>query len=102
VAGINFAVYFTRADGKQDPETPLTELVRHFSYVADRVGVDHLAFGSDFDGAIIPSELGAASGLPKLVKALRAGGFSLSDLRKIAHEDWIRVLDMTWGTRIGC
>jgi membrane dipeptidase len=94
--GINFAVYFTRADGKQDPETPLTELVRHFSYVADRVGVDHLAFGSDFDGAIIPSELGDASGLPKLVEALRAAGFSQADLGKIAYENWIRVLERTW------
>ena len=54
VVGINFAVAFLRADGRNDPNTPLAEIVRHIDYVSDRIGVDGVAFGSDYDGAIVP------------------------------------------------
>src|SRR6185312_12601862 len=56
VVGVNFAVNFLRADGARVPETPRTEIVRHVMYLAERMGIDHVAFGSDFDGATIPDE----------------------------------------------
>ena len=58
VVGINFAVAFLRSDGANDPDTPIAEIVRHVDYVASRIGVEHVAFGSDFDGAEVPDELG--------------------------------------------
>src|SRR5262245_51224905 len=72
VVGINFAPAFLREDGANDPATPITEIVRHVEYVAQRIGVDHVAFGSDFEGATLPAELGGAAGLPRLVELLRA------------------------------
>lgn len=96
VVGVNYAVSFTRDDGKNDASTPLGALVRHFDYLADRMGTEHVAFGSDFDGTTIPSELGDAAGLPRLVSALRAAGFGADDLRRMATENWIRVLERTW------
>src|SRR5207302_9498571 len=71
IVGVNFAVTFLREDGHNEPATPITEIVRHVDYLAGRMGIDHVAFGSDFDGATIPDELGGAAGLPMLVAALR-------------------------------
>jgi membrane dipeptidase len=97
VAGINFHVAFLRADGLRDPDTPLADICRHASYIADRIGIDHVALGSDFDGALIPDSLGDVAGLPDLLAEFRAHGFDGESLRKIAHENWFRVLKETWG-----
>ena len=71
------------------------ELVRHAGYIADRIGVEHLALGSDFDGATMPQDMKDAAGLPKLMNALQTSGFDQADLRKISHENWLRVLRQT-------
>jgi membrane dipeptidase len=96
VVGVNFAAPFLREDGARDPSTPLAEIVRHVGYVADRIGVDHVAFGSDFDGALVPEELDGIAGFPKLLSALGAAGFDESAVAKIAHGNWMRVLRDTW------
>lgn len=96
VVGVNFSVGFSRPDGKHEADVPLDVLVRHFAYLSDRMGVEHVAFGSDFDGTTVPEELGDATGLPRLVEALRRSGFGEDDLRKLAHDNWLRVLGQTW------
>ena len=96
VVGVNFAVAFLREDGHNVPETPITEIVRHVDYLAERMGIDHVAFGSDFDGAMVPAELGGAAGLPKLVAALRDAGYDDDAVAKVTHENWLRVLRETW------
>jgi membrane dipeptidase len=93
---VNFAITFLREDGMLVPETPITEIVRHIDYLVERMGIDHVAFGSDFDGADIPAELGGASGLPKLVDAVRAAGHGDEAVAKITHGNWLRVLRDTW------
>lgn len=99
VMGINFHVGFLRGDGELDADTPLVQLVRHIDYTVDRIGIDHVALGSDFDGATIPEALGDVAGLPKLVALLRAGGYSDAELEKIGYRNWERVLDATWKDR---
>ncbi len=96
IVGVNFAVTFLRADGLLVPETPITEIVRHIDYLSERMGVEHVAFGSDFDGAVVPEELGGAAGLPKLVEALREAGYDDDAVALITHENWLRVLRATW------
>jgi membrane dipeptidase len=96
VVGVNFAVGFLREDGHNDPDTPITEIVRHVDYLAERMGVDHVAFGSDFDGAVVPAELGGVAGFPKLVGALEEAGYDDAALAKITHGNWLRVLRETW------
>jgi membrane dipeptidase len=95
IVGLNYAVQFSRPDGKRDADTPLTDLVRHMDHLVERMGVDHVGLGSDFDGCTVPAELGDAAGLPRLIAALREAGYSEADLRKIAHENWLRVLERT-------
>ena len=96
VMGINFHVGFLRADGARDANTPIKEIVRHIDYAVNLMGVDHVALGSDFDGATMPDQLGDVTGLPKLIDALRANGYEEGDIRKIAGENWVRVLRETW------
>lgn len=96
VIGVNFHIGFLRTDGRSDQETSLNEIVRHAAYIADRIGIDHVALGSDFDGATMPHDLKDVAGLPKLMQAFRDHGFDEIALRKIAHENWLRVLRKTW------
>jgi membrane dipeptidase len=96
MVGLNFAVGFLREDGKNHPDTPIEVMVRHVEHLVDRLGIDRVGFGSDFDGAKISLELGDAAGLPKLIAALRERGYDDAALRKITHENWVRVLRTTW------
>jgi len=97
MVGVNFAVAFLREDGQPVSDTPLEEVVRHFDYLVDRIGIDRVGFGSDFDGAMIPREIRDAAGLPKLIGALRRRGYDDEALSKLTHQNWIRVLKQTWG-----
>ena len=96
LVGVNFHVGFLRPDGQADVETPITDIVRHIDYLVDRIGPEHVALGSDFDGATMPQELGDVTGLPKLVNALRARGYGDPALKAITHENWTRVIRQTW------
>jgi membrane dipeptidase len=96
VVGINFATMFLREDGLPGTDAPLEAIVRHIDYVASRIGVERVAFGSDFEGAEIPDSLGGAAGLPRLVDALRAAGHDDASLELITHGNWLRVLESTW------
>jgi membrane dipeptidase len=96
LVGIVYAVPFVRADGANDADTPLSVIAGHARYVADRIGVEHVGLGSDFDGATVPAALGDVAGLPRLVDALRAAGFSESELEAIAWDNWRRVLEAAW------
>jgi membrane dipeptidase len=93
IVGVNFAITFLREDGRYVPDTGIDEIVRHVAYLAERMGIDHVGFGSDFDGAEIPAELGGAAGLPRLVAALP---FDDDGVARITHGNWLRVLRATW------
>jgi membrane dipeptidase len=97
LVGVVFAVKFLRPDGLDEPDTPLSAIVAHVRHVADRIGVAHVALGSDFDGATIPAALGDVTGLPRLLEALRADGFTEDELELIAWGNWRRVLERAWG-----
>jgi membrane dipeptidase len=96
VVGINFANAFLRPDGRPDGDTPLELIAAHVAHVAGRIGVEHVAFGSDFEGATIPDALGGVAGLPRLVETLRAHGFGDDDVAAVTHGNWLRVLERTW------
>ena len=96
LVGIVFAAPFIRADGADDPDTPLATIVAHVRYAVDRIGIEHVALGSDFDGATVPDELGDVAGLPRLLDALAAAGFTEDEVRAIAWDNWRRVLARAW------
>jgi membrane dipeptidase len=96
MVGVNFAVSFLREDGWNDADTPLAEIVRHIDYIANRIGIDHVGFGSDFDGARISDELDGIAGLPKLVAALREAGYDDAAVDKITSGNWLRIFREIW------
>jgi membrane dipeptidase len=94
--GIVFGALFVRPDCRNDADTDLALIAAHARYVADRIGVEHVALGSDFDGTTVPSALGDAAGLPRLLDALSDAGFTSDELRMIGFENWRRVLAAWW------
>jgi membrane dipeptidase len=97
IVGLNFNVGFLRPDGGRDGTMPLTVMADHIDYLVERIGLDRVALGSDFDGAQMPDDLKDVAGLPRLIETLRTRGYDDDALRKIGYENWIRVLEMTWG-----
>jgi membrane dipeptidase len=97
MVGLNFATCFLRPDGQRGADTPLELMLRHLDHLIANVGLDHVGFGSDFDGALVPEAIGDVTGLPVLLSALRGHGHDEAALRKLCHENWIAVLERTWG-----
>jgi membrane dipeptidase len=97
LVGIVFAPAFLRPDGKNQTEgTPLDLIVRHARHVADRIGVEHVALGSDFDGTEVPDALGDVTGLPALLDEFAAHGFTAAEIDQIAWSNWRRTLARCW------
>lgn len=96
LVGLNYAVTMLRPDGRDNAVTPLSDMVRHIDYMVERMGIDHVALGSDFDGATIPEKIHDAAGNQNLVAALRDAGYADTDLTKICRENWLRVLGQAW------
>ncbi len=74
VIGINFEPINTHPQASIDQDVPLTQITAHIDYIADRVGIDHVAFGSDFDGADMPRALKDTSWFTRPNRAIAASG----------------------------
>lgn len=98
MVGLNFEVSTLRPDGNNETNTPLEMIVRHIDYLVEHLGIDRVGFGSDFDGGTMPQDLGDAAGLPKVIELLQQHGYDEASLRKVAYENWLRVLQRTWRT----
>ena len=96
IVGLNFAVTMLRSDGRENADTPIADMIRHIDHLVDKLGIDGVALGSDFDGALIPQEIGDAAGLQKLVAGLQSAGYGDEDVAKICRENWLRVLRSAW------
>lgn len=94
--GIAFDVSMLRQDGDLNRETPVSVIVDHIDYVAERIGIQSVAFGSDFDGAVMPVDLPDSAALPGLIAELRTRGYDEESLALVTHENWLRVLNNTW------
>lgn len=96
MVGLNFANGFLREDGTWDSDTPLDIMVKHIDYLVERLGENRVGLGSDYDGAGVPDDVNGVDKLPNLIVALKNAGYGDSLLKKITHQNWIRVLRKTW------
>lgn len=96
MVGLNFATSFLNEDGAWDSDRPLDIMVRHLDYLVERLGETRVGLGSDYDGARVLDDVSDVSKLPNLIDALRAAGYNDDLLRKLCHENWLRVLRQTW------
>jgi membrane dipeptidase len=97
VVGLNYNVGFLRPDCANNDDTPMSVLADHVDYLVDKLTIDGVALGSDFDGANMPRDLSDASKLPNLIAELRSRGYDDASLEKIGYRNWVRVLRETWG-----
>lgn len=97
MVGLNFATGFLNEDGAWDSDRPLDIMVRHLDYLVERLGETRVGLGSDYDGARVPDAVGDVSKLPNLIAALQEAGYNDQLLRKLSHQNWLRVLRQTWG-----
>ena len=97
MVGLNFAVAFLRDDGRMLDDVPLGQMLRHLDHLIDRLGEDRVGLGSDYDGAVVPKGLDTVADLPNLRVAMAAHGYDGPLIAKLCHENWLRVLELTWG-----
>lgn len=70
-----------------------SRIARAVRYVANRVGVEHVGIGSDFDGAVRTAF--DASGLGQVTQALVSEGFTDEEIRGIMGGNALRILRRT-------
>ncbi len=82
---------------KVQEENPIyadvTDVVDHIDHVVKIAGIDHVAFGSDFDGVgdTLPYGLKDVSQFPNLIFHLLKRGYSEQDIQKICYKNIWRV-----------
>jgi membrane dipeptidase len=71
----------------------ISEVVDHIDHVVELVGVDHVGFGSDFDGVgdSLPVGLKDVSDFPNLIYELLKRGYSEEEIEKICSGNLLRV-----------
>jgi len=73
----------------------IADVVRAIRWAVDVAGIDHVALGSDFDGAVAtPFD---ATGLPALTQALLDGGFDTEAVERIVGGNALRYVQTTLG-----
>lgn len=83
LVGIGF---WNGAVGSSEPE----DIVRAMRYVTDLIGINYVSLGSDWDGGTTIAF--DAAHLWVLTKALKEGGFTEGEIKKIMGENQIRFL----------
>jgi membrane dipeptidase len=75
-----------------EPRATLSQVADQIEYVRKVAGVDHVGIGGDFDGITeVVQGLEDVSTYPTLFAELARRGWSDSDLRKLAGENFLRV-----------
>jgi membrane dipeptidase len=89
VVGVNFHAPFLA----RNRDAALADVVRHVRHLVSVMGVEHVAFGSDFEGGISPPpELRDVRELPRLARALEASGMTRADVARVFGGNALRVL----------
>lgn len=75
------------------PVVRVADVADHVEHMRRVAGIDHIGLGSDFDGMYGSIEgLADPAGIPALLEELRARGWTEGDLRKLAVDNFLRVL----------
>jgi membrane dipeptidase len=70
-------------------------VVEHIAHALRVIGADHVALGSDFDGAIVPPpDLPSVLALPRLVELMLRRGIPELDVQKVLGASHLRMLEL--------
>ncbi len=90
VIGMNCAAGFLCEDEERGRKT-LSFLLSHMKYIKERIGAEHIALGTDFDGIDPNIELADASYMPLLLAEMERAGFTPEEIEKISYQNALRV-----------
>lgn len=93
--GLNFCVSFLHPEKKKE-EIQLEDMRKHVDHIVNLVGINHISFGSDYDGATVPDVVKDVSYFPVLVEHLESNGYGSEDIEKISHKNFLRVMKDVW------
>ncbi|KUO66811.1 MAG: peptidase [Gracilibacter sp. BRH_c7a] len=89
VVGINFCPDFLNSN----VQASIDDVAKHICHIVEVAGVDTIGFGSDFDGIpSTPKGLENAEMFTQLLDKLRDYGFNQTEISKICHGNFLRVL----------
>jgi len=97
--GLNFGLKFLSEEHKQaksSVELPLEVFKSHIDHIVNLTDINTVAIGTDFDGIMIPSNILGCNDFPKFFEYLLENGYSEQDLKKLGHENLLRVFKDTW------
>jgi membrane dipeptidase len=78
---------------KFQADVKLDLLLHHIDYLVSKVGIDHVAIGSDYDGIeSTPQYLEDVSKFPILTKSLLERGYKKEDIAKIMGLNFLRIM----------
>lgn len=71
----------------------IADIVAHIDHVVQLVGIDHVGFGSDFDGVgdTLPTGVKSVADYPNIVYELLKKGYVDADIQKICSGNFLRV-----------
>jgi membrane dipeptidase len=76
------------------PALSVADVADHIDHIRQVAGVDHVGFGSDFDGVgWVPEGLEDVSGYPALLAELAQRGYTNDELAKVAGLNVLRVME---------
>ena len=108
LVGLNaFGDFISEVHAEQDVD----HLVKHASYIADKIGVEHLGFGFDFFEFLNADFMGSysdqddsrlkgmedCSKVPVMIEKMRKAGFTEKDLELISHKNWLNLIGNIMG-----
>ncbi len=70
----------------------VSQFCDHFDHVVDLVGINHVGFGSDYDGGAALEDCFDVTELPNITYELLIRGYSRSDLQKFWSGNLLRVM----------
>ncbi|WP_020533897.1 dipeptidase [Flexithrix dorotheae] len=85
--------FIAEVNSENPPYSTVQKVADHIDHVVSLVGVDHVGFGSDFDGVgdSLPVGLKDVSQYPNLIFELLKRGYSPEDIEKICYKNVFRV-----------
>ncbi|MEO0603469.1 MAG: membrane dipeptidase, partial [Myxococcota bacterium] len=83
------------------PRATLAQVADHVDYIKERIGVDHIGIGSDFDGMRDqPDGLDDVSAFPALLVELLRRGYTDRDIAAIAGDNVLRAMEKAERQRV--
>lgn len=90
--GVAQVTFYTGIISNNERNVSSKDVCNVIDYIVDRIGIDHVGIGSDFDGAPMPIDLKDATQLPHLTKELINRGYSKKEICKILGGNTLRVM----------